>query len=80
MNKITLIRFPKCPKTYDYRTGKYKQLKEHIKSGICTRLFKCHICYRELKSRNYLKAHYKRKHNFPPDEAEELAYKDKDEN
>ena len=76
---MNACRKRKCPMC-DYRTGKYKQLKEHIKSGICTRLFKCHICYRELKSRNYLKAHYKRKHNFPPDEAEELAYKDKDEN
>ena len=74
---MNACRKRKCPMC-DYRTGKYKQLKEHIKSGICTRLFKCHICYRELKSRNYLKAHYKRKHNFPPDEAEELAYKDKD--
>ena len=75
---MNACRKRKCPMC-NYRTGKYKQLKEHIKSGICTRLFKCHICFRELKSRNYLKTHYKKKHNFPPDEAEEFAYKDQNQ-
>ena len=75
---LDLCRKRKCPMC-NYRTAKKKQLQEHIKSGICTRLFKCHICFRELKSRNYLKTHYKKKHHFPPDEAKELAYKDQNQ-
>ena len=74
----TICELRKCPNC-NYKTPKKKQLEEHIKSGICTRLFKCHICFIELKSRNYLKTHYKKKHNFPPDEAEEFAYKDQNQ-
>ena len=71
---INKCRKRKCPNC-TFSCPNKKQLEEHIKTGKCEKkTFNCKICYKKLLSRNYLKAHYQRKHNIEKEEAKKKAY------
>jgi len=72
---INKCRKRKCPHCTKFSCANKKQLEEHIKSGKCQKIkFTCDICHKKLLSRNYLKAHYRRKHNLEEEEAKKKAY------
>lgn len=71
---INKCRKRKCPHCTFICANK-KQLQEHIKTGKCqNKKYTCDICHKKLQSRNYLKAHYRRKHNIEEEEAKKKAY------
>ena len=71
---INKCRKRKCPNC-SFSCPNKKQLEEHIRTGKCEKTtFNCDICHKKLLSRNYLKAHYQRKHNMEAEEAKKKVY------